>query len=190
MKISGWSGFLVFVFLTTFVSGCAPALAPTPTPTPIPPTFTPSPIPATFTPIPTATATPDVAATQEADGFNKLLNSFVSLGYLDSTAGNIQALNPTAADWNTGSWSPNNVANAPKTFSDFLFSAHFAWDAVAGSPQDLGCAVVFGLQEDATNAQYVLMFNKSSISVSWLTSPPVAACHIFMRLARQAERGG
>jgi hypothetical protein len=41
------SAFVVFVFLTVLLSGCAPA------PTPVPPTFTS--VPPTFTPVPTAT---------------------------------------------------------------------------------------------------------------------------------------
>jgi len=110
-----------------------------------------------------------VAATQQAATFTTLLNTFVEKGYLDSTAGDIRELNPSEADWSTGSWSPNNGSNGPKDFTDFLFSAHFAWKAITGNPQDLGCAMVFGIQEDATDAQYVLEFNKTNIRLSWLT---------------------
>jgi hypothetical protein len=57
------SVFLVFVFLTVLLSGCAPALTPVPpTLTPIPPTDTSLPPPATDMPVPpTATATPKYA---------------------------------------------------------------------------------------------------------------------------------
>jgi len=147
------------MFLTVLLSGCVPAPTPMPTSTPIPPTFTPE---------PTATSTPDVVATQKADKFNQLLTSFVEQGYLDSPSGDIQTLNPTEADWKTGSWSPNNSANFPKDFTDFLFSAHLSWDKVSGDPQNFGCAIVFGIQSDTTNAQYVLDFNKSKIGLLWI----------------------
>jgi hypothetical protein len=168
MRKSIWFFFLAYMFLTVLLSGCVPAPTPMPTSTPIPPTFTPSPIPPTFTPEPTATSTPDVVATQKADKFNQLLTSFVEQGYLDSPSGDIQTLNPTEADWKTGSWSPNNSANFPKDFTDFLFSAHLSWDKVSGDPQNFGCAIVFGIQSDTTNAQYVLDFNKSKIGLLWI----------------------
>jgi hypothetical protein len=57
MKKSIRSVFIVLVFLTILLSGCAPAS------TPVPSTFTPSPIPPTFTPEPTSTATPLPSAT-------------------------------------------------------------------------------------------------------------------------------
>jgi len=66
MKKSIGSVFLVFVFLTVLLSGCAPAstsVPSTPTFTPLPLTETPlpptaTPVPATNTPLPTATSTP------------------------------------------------------------------------------------------------------------------------------------
>jgi hypothetical protein len=65
MKKSIGAVFLVFVFLTVLLSGCAPASTPVPpTLTPIPPTTTYTPIPSastpkpTFTPIPTNTSEP------------------------------------------------------------------------------------------------------------------------------------
>jgi hypothetical protein len=163
-RIPTITSFLLILLMVSAACASAPAAAIN--------TSTPSPMP-TDTALPTATTipspTPDVAATQKADAFTTLLNTFVEKKYLDSTAGNIRELNPTETDWNTGSWSPNNGSNSPNGISDFLFSAHYAWDAVKGSPQALGCAMVFGLQEDATGAQYDLEFSKSSISLSWLT---------------------
>jgi hypothetical protein len=58
MKKSTGSVFLVFVFLTGFLNGCAPA----PTPSPIPPTFTPEPT-ATATLIPSPTLEPTAVPT-------------------------------------------------------------------------------------------------------------------------------
>jgi hypothetical protein len=59
MQQTFWSAFLALAFLTTLLSGCAPAPASIPAPTVIPPTITPLP---TDTPIPTNTPEPTSTA--------------------------------------------------------------------------------------------------------------------------------
>ena len=173
------------LILSLISAACASATAtPTSTSTAPPPTST---VPPTATLVPSPT--PDIAATQQADAFNALLNKFMQAGYLDTTTGDIQALSPTETNWKTGSWSPNDASNPPTEFSDFLLSGHFAWDPVKGNPQSIGCMIVFGLQSGSTPDQYLLQYSKSSISLAWLTQPSASKFPLMYEIGKASGTG-
>lgn len=154
---------LVFVITISACSSLAPA-APTPTPTVLPPTNTPLPSPTpTKTPKPTSTPkptfTPDIAATQQIEEFQTLLDSFVELGYLETSEGKITHLPQFDEEWaqlGWYQWWPYGSAA-----SDFVFKAHFNWSTAMETKDESGCGLVFGIQENGDH--YVVFLDKSRI---------------------------
>lgn len=152
------SAFLVLVFVTLACSG---ASTPQPTPTSLPPTDTPTSMPTdkpTSTPRPTAT--PDVAATQRYDDFFGLLQKFDEKGYVSTTDGNVEELEPFKEEWaqiGWYQWWPDNT----KVVSDFVFKGHLNWSTASSTPDVSGCGIVFGLQDNGDH--YAVFLDKSRI---------------------------
>jgi hypothetical protein len=144
--------FLFLSIAVLFVLACNAVVgtpsAPVPTdqpvqeeaPTPMP-TQTPRPQP---TNIPTEV--PDLAATEQADEFYTLLETFKEKGYLTTTEGEITTLAPFEEEWaqiGWFQWWEYDVTTA----AEFLFKARFNWVSATSSPDPSGCGVIFGLQE-------------------------------------------
>ncbi len=147
--------FVIALVLISIMLGCSsPPAEPTMTPETPTPAFTATSgatrFP-TFTPRPTRT--PDLAATQQVDDFNLLLEDYSEKGYIPSTAGSTVELDPFNESWaqiGWFQWWPYDVTGA-----DFVFKGHFSWSTASETPDDSGCGVVFGLQE---NGDYYAVF--------------------------------
>lgn len=156
--------FLVLLVLVLAITACSSPAPATPTPTVPPPTNTPLPSPTpTNTPKPTSTPrptiTPDIAATQRIDEFQSLIESFVELGYLETSEGKITELSPFEQEWAQLGWYQwwlyDDVA------SDFVFKAHFNWSTAMETNDESGCGFIFGIQENGDH--YTVFLDKSRI---------------------------
>jgi len=115
-----------------------------------------TPIP-TDTPVPTKkippTKTPNIALTKQHDDFFSLLESFEAKGYVDTSIGETTILNPFKEEWAQMDWfrwwTFDFVAK------DFLFKSHFEWSSALSTPEESGCGIVFGIQE---NGDYYVVF--------------------------------
>ncbi|CAG1011843.1 hypothetical protein ANAEL_04286 [Anaerolineales bacterium] len=159
---------VIFALLFNLVAACSPAAVSAPTETA---TVTPVPATPTKTPKPTATpkpsATPDIAATQKYDDFATLLEKSKNDGYISTTSGKITELEPFKEEWaqiNWFQWWDYGTAN-----SEFVLKATFDWSTSTSNPDESGCGVVFGLQENGdyyvvflTNARVLFMLKRGS----------------------------
>jgi hypothetical protein len=143
---------VALILLTLACSSATPEPQVTDTPLP-PPTHTPRP---TATPRPTQT--PNLAATEQYEEFGALLDSFLEAGYIDSTDGEIKELDTFNESWpqiNWYQWWP-----VSETFGDFVFKGHFEWSTASATPEDSGCGIVFGVQENNDHYGVFLTHNR------------------------------
>jgi hypothetical protein len=154
MKTQKLHQIVAFTLLFLLVIACNSATVATPTATatmtPIPPTPTKT-LKPTVTPKPSAT--PNIAATQKYDDFNTLLEKIKSEGYISTTDGEITELESFNESWaqiNWFQWWTYGIAN-----SEFVLRARFNWVTSSSNPEESGCGVVFGLQE---NGDYYVVF--------------------------------
>ncbi len=163
-------------FLVIFAAGCGPSSealsltmvaqtneasaltrAAMPTDTPVPtstriPTNTPTP-----TRTPTPTKTPNLALTKQAEDLLTVLQDFEEKGYLTTTQGKVHGLDPFNEEWaqiDWFRWWPQDVDE-----KNFVFKSHFDWTSASFTPEDSGCGILFGLQE---NNDYYAVFLTSS----------------------------
>ena len=157
------SPILSVILILAFVSmACSASAAPTPTATPAPATNTPEPT-ATKTPKPTntplPTATPNVAATQQIEDFNAILQEYVDSGYIGGTEGKVTQLDDFHEDWAQLGWyqwwPQDEVEN------DFVFKSHLAWSTASNTPEISGCGIVFGKQTN--DDHYAIFIDKGRI---------------------------
>lgn len=163
-------------FLVIFMAGCgtsnedlaittiaqtneASALtrAPMPTETPAP-TNTPIPtdtLPPTRTPTPTKT--PNLALTEQAEALQAVLQDFEEKGYITTTQGEVRELMPFIQEWAQMDWFQWWSLDFEE--KDFVFKSHFNWASASFTPEDSGCGVVFGIQE---NRDYYAVFLTSN----------------------------
>ena len=105
----------------------------------------------TFTPRPTST--PNAAATARYEAFDALLEEFEEKGYITTTSGFVQELEPFEDTFaQIGYFRP--VPMMPG-MGDFVFSSHFMWETAHATPDISGCGILFGLQE---NGDYYAVF--------------------------------
>ena len=154
---------IVVILLFNLIAACSPASTPTevaatPTVTPIPATPTNTAKP-TSTPRPTAT--PNVAATQKYDEFNKLLEDFLSKGYLATTKGKTIELDDFKEEWAKMNYY-DFFPPAKQVDTDFLFKSHVKWSSASDTADISGCGIAFGLQE-SNGDHYMLVLDKSRI---------------------------
>jgi len=123
---------------------------------------------ATHTPIPTntqapsktpkPTATPDIMATQQYDALLSALETFEKKGYVSSSAGEVIEFESFTEDWAQMDWfqwwTYDLVAN------EFLFKSHFKWKTAISTPEESGCGIVFGLQENGDFYSVFLTSNR------------------------------
>jgi len=155
--------FALFV-LVIAVLACSSAIPATPTPTVPPVTDTPLPSPtptktAKPTSTPRPTNTPDVVATQRIDEFQSLLDSFVELGYIETSEGKLTELPLFKEEWAQLGWYrwwPYDVVS-----SDFVFKAHLKWSTALKTSDESGCGFIFGIQEN--DDHYAVFLDKSRI---------------------------
>jgi hypothetical protein len=145
---------LILLLLATTVAcaGATPEVLPTDTPAATP-THTAKP---TFTPRPTKT--PNVAATEQYTEFEALIAEFAELGYIGTTQGTIREFDPFSESWaqiNWYIWWP-----VTRTTGDFVFKGHVEWTSAAENPEDSGCGVVFGAQENEDHYSVFLTNNR------------------------------
>jgi hypothetical protein len=154
MKYKKMVQVVVFVLLFNLVMACSPAVVSAPTETP---TVTPIPATPTKTPKPTSTpsptATPNVAATQRYDEFNALLEKVNADGYISTTAGETLELDPFKESWAQINWF--QWWNYGMTGSEFVLKSKFNWVTSSSMPEESGCGVIFGLQD---NGDYYAVF--------------------------------
>ncbi len=129
-----------------------PPPAPTDTATPIPPTDTP-----TITPSPTAT--PDIAATQRAEEFQSMLQSFADDGYIETTEGESVTFDDFKQDWAQLGW--YKWWPQKGEYANFVFKAHVKWSTASSTPEISGCGIIFGLQDN--DDHYAVILDKSRI---------------------------
>ncbi|MFN8411524.1 MAG: hypothetical protein U0Z26_03970 [Anaerolineales bacterium] len=140
--------FLLFVMACNMSS--VTTATETPTKTAIPPTLTKTKKP-TSTPRPTAT--PNVAATQKYDEFNTLLEEIKSNGYISTTAGDASEIDDFKEDWAQMNWFQS--WGYGEVSSEFVFKSKFKWTTASSTPEQSGCGVIFGGQE---NGDYYALF--------------------------------
>ena len=151
----------VILALLLASTACASATpAATPTSTPAPPTATAT-TPPTSTPRPTAT--PNLAATQQIQTRQAVLQSYADAGYLKSTDGDFEEVLDFHEEWaqlHWYQWWP--VHSSPTNYGDLVFQGHFKW-ATALKTSDLsGCGIVFGVQPNGDH--YAVFLDKSRIA--------------------------
>jgi len=142
------SFFLVIVFVSLACATSQPTPTSTPEPSPSPSasaTITPT---ATRTPRPSPTLrptqTPNLAATQQAEELNVIVQEYFEKGYLATTDGRFRELEDFSYDWaqlGYYNWLPLR-----DSASDFFLSAHFKWDSAFKNSDISGCGFIFGLQ--------------------------------------------
>jgi hypothetical protein len=88
-----------------------------------------------------------------------LIESFVELGYLETSEGKITELSPFEQEWAQLGWYQwwlyDDVA------SDFVFKAHFNWSTAMETNDESGCGFIFGIQENGDH--YTVFLDKSRI---------------------------
>jgi len=128
-----------------------------PTDTPVP-TDTPTPT-NTLVPTrtPTPTKTPNLALTKQAEALLTVLQDFEDKGYITTTQGNVHELEPFKEEWAQIDWFQWWTQDIDE--KDFVFKSHFNWISASYTPEDSGCGIVFGLQE---NRDFYAVFLTSS----------------------------
>ena len=160
MKHQKLSLLVFFVLLFNLVTACSPATVSAPTetatatPVPATPTKTSKP---TSTPRPTATV--DVAATQKYEGFDTLLKRIEDDGFLTITGGDSFELDPFKEEWAQINY--YDIWPYGTIDSDFVFKAKFNWSTAIAKPDESGCGVIFGGQENGD--YYGVFLTNSSI---------------------------
>jgi hypothetical protein len=155
---------MIVVLFLNLIAACSsaatsvPTQAATATVTPVPPTPTKTAKP-TSTPVPTAT--PNVAATQKYDEFNKILEDFLSKGYLATTEGKTVELDDFKEEWAKMNYY-DFFPPAQQVDTDFLFKSHVKWSSASDTADISGCGVAFGVQE-SNGDHYMLVLDKSRI---------------------------
>jgi hypothetical protein len=144
--------FMLFFLIVTFVSLACATSQPTPTSTPEP---SPSPsasatvtLTATRTPRPSPTPrptqTPNLAATQQAEELNAIVQEYFEKGYLATTEGIFRELEDFSFDWaQLHYYKPFPIQD---DVGDFFLSAHFKWDSALKNSDISGCGFIFGIQ--------------------------------------------
>lgn len=119
--------------------------------------------PATNTPRPTATPrptkTPNLAATEQAEELQTLIQDFYDQGYVSSLEGEFTPLDDFFAEWpqiGWYQWWPSGDG-----YEDFVFKAHFNWSTASATPDESGCGIVFGIQEN--DDHYAVFLDRSRI---------------------------
>ncbi|RPI92990.1 MAG: hypothetical protein EHM40_11300 [Chloroflexi bacterium] len=150
------------VFSLILVSLACATLQPTPTITPEPTaTFTASPT-ATQTrrpsPTPRPTRTPNLAATQQAEGLQADVQAYHAKGYLTTTAGEFIDYDDFDEECDSYcGWLLNDRA------SDFFMTAHFKWSSAYRSAGLSGCGFLFGIQDNANQDHYAVFLDRSKV---------------------------
>ncbi len=142
------SFFLVIVFVSLACATSQPTPTSTPEPSPSPSasaTITPT---ATRTPRPSPTLrptqTPNLAATQQAEELNVIVQEYFEKGYLATTDGRFRELEDFSYDWAQLGWyRPFLIQDG---VGDFFLSAHFKWDSAFKNSDISGCGFIFGIQ--------------------------------------------
>jgi hypothetical protein len=152
---------LSLLILAAVTMACFGTTAPTPTPVP-PDTATP--LPPTETPVPTATiaptATVDSAATQRVEAWGSELEQFADKGYIDMAVGDFATYDDFEEEWAQLGWYQWWELEE-EVDSDFMFGAHLKWSTASSTPEESGCGIVFGLQENGDH--YSVFLDKSRI---------------------------
>jgi len=154
--------FVILVVGSIILSACS-TFAPTPVPTETAkPTATVTNTP-TKTPRPTSTPrptiTPNLAATQKYEDFQAEVQSFVDLGYLNSTDGNFKEYEDFTYDWAQLGW--YNWLPLGTTVEDFMITSHFRWWSAYRNADDSGCGFVFAIQDDSSH--YAVFLDRAKI---------------------------
>jgi hypothetical protein len=143
-------GIAMVVVMT--MQACSQALAGGPTATATAPAATATKT-ATLTRTPRPSVTPNVVATQNADEFSQLLNDYKDKGYISTTDGRITQPVDYKDNWAQIDWFQWHAYG--RVNSEFVFKTHFSWETASATPNQSGCGVVFGLQE---NRDYYAVF--------------------------------
>jgi hypothetical protein len=148
-----------FAFLFVLVSLACGTVQPMPEPTTtIEPSATETVVPTTtktLRPSPTLrpTQTPDLVATEHAEGMRAEIQGYFEKGYLTTAEGRSRELDDFSYEWaQLGFYLPFLVEDS---VGDFVLSAHFKWDSAFKNSNISGCGFMFGIQ---TNDDHYAVF--------------------------------
>jgi len=154
-KVFHFQFLIVVLLVSALACSGGGAVVPESTETPLP-TSTNTPKP-TATPRPTKT--PNLVATRQHEEFQSLLQTFEENGYIESTDGSIVELDPFKESWAQINW--YQWWTLTETDGDFVFEGHLEWTTASSTPEDSGCGIVFGVQDN--NDHYAVFLANSRI---------------------------
>jgi hypothetical protein len=96
-------------------------------------------------PTPRPTRTPNLAATQIYEEFNKEAQEYFELGYLPSADGDFVQFDDFQYEWAQLGWYRPFLLN--KNVSDFYLNAHFAWESAYRNADESGCGFAFAIND-------------------------------------------
>jgi len=98
-------------------------------------------------PTPRPTKTPNLAATERADGFIAEAQSYFDKGYLTTVSGKFKEFDDFKTEWaqlNWFRWWPLD-----QKAGDFFITAHFKWESAFKNADTSGCGFIFDLTADS-----------------------------------------
>lgn len=105
---------------------------------------------------PRATATPNVAATEQYKAFFSIIRDYEQKGHINTVDGEYVLLDSYSENMAYLDYYKNPTLANRRVVKDFVFNAHFHWASAIQNPSESGCGIVFGIRDDTEGFQVFL----------------------------------